>query len=370
MLERGKINSLQAFFLMVTLISPEGLIYLPAISVNAAKQDAWLSGATATLAALPIALLVAGLSLRFPGKNLFEYPELILGKVPGKIIAFLYVLWFIHMETFVFGEFGNFVVTSELPGTPMVVTYIVAALVAAYIARNGLEVLSRFNQLFLPLFLISIFAVIALVTKDLKVIRLLPVYDGGLVPILKGTAPPVSWMGEIVFLAVFIPYLNKPRQAVKVAITATLLNGSLITVAILFPLSLYCPDLAASFLYPTYNAARAISITNFLERLESVFAVLWTIGGFIKVGLLRYAAVLGAAQCLGLRDYRPLALPVGAIVVAGSLLMNQNVTENIAFGAKTWPFYGLTFEMVVPFLLLVVALVRGLGKRTEDQHKQ
>lgn len=88
----------------------------------------------------------------------------------------------------------------------------------------------------------------------------------------------------------------------------------------------------------------------------------------LKVCILRYAAVLGAAQCLGLEDYRPLVLPVGAVVVAGSLLMYQDVAVTTAFVAEVWPLYALTFEAGIPLLLLVVAVARGLGKKDKEVH--
>ncbi len=56
----------------------------------------------------------------------------------------------------------------------------------------------------------------------------------------------------------------------------------------------------------TFNSVRLVSIANFLERLESVVLMAWILGGFIKVGVFYYAAVLGRAQWLGLKDYRSL----------------------------------------------------------------
>lgn len=190
MLESGKINSQQAIWLMITLVVTSAGIYAPVIAVNAARQDAWLSMIAATLAALLIAWLIVGLVLRFPGKTIFEIPELVLGKIPGKIVAFLFALWFIHLEILVFAEFGNFMISTVLPGTPMVVNHVVAAVIIAYIARNGLEVISRFNGIFLPLFMFIVGLLFALSFKEMSAVRLLPVFDYGIAAILKGSAPP------------------------------------------------------------------------------------------------------------------------------------------------------------------------------------
>lgn len=366
MLESGKIDSRQAVWLMITLIVVTAGVYGPGIAVNAARQDAWLSMIFATLSALFIAWLIVSLVLRFPGKTVFEIPELILGKVPGKIIAFLFVLWLIHVEILVFSEFGHFMLSSVLPGTPMVVNHVVAAVMIAYITRNGLEVTSRFNGIFLPVFLFSFALLIALAFKDMAATRLLPVFDEGTAAIIRGSAAPIAWLGEIIVLGAIIPYLNKPGRALRVAVLAIMVSGLIMILYVVYPLAVLGPDLTAALTYPIYNAIRIISIANFLERLEAIPVAIWITGGIIKVCLLRYTAVLGAAQCLGLQDYRPLVLPVGAVVVAGSLLMYQDVAVTAAFVAEVWPFYGLTFEAGIPFLLLAVAMARGLGKKNRE----
>ncbi|MCL6450851.1 MAG: hypothetical protein K6T75_06125 [Acetobacteraceae bacterium] len=71
--------------------------------------------------------------------------------------------------------------------------------------RGGLEVLARFNQLFFPA--AGLLAVVFLLSaKDMRLERVLPLFDAGLVPVLKGAAAPASWLGEIaVFASVTLP---------------------------------------------------------------------------------------------------------------------------------------------------------------------
>lgn len=364
MLEQGKIDSKQAILLMLSMVLPTAILTVPAITVKSAKQDAWLSIIAATLVGLLITMLVVSLSLRFPGKTLFEYAEEILGKVPGKIVGFLYIWWFLHMNALVIREFGVFLVTAMMPDTPIIVFHIVGVAVVAYAVRNGLEVLSRFNQLFIPITVLLVIVFI-LSTKDIKLARLLPVFDAGLIPVLKGAATPASWLGEIVTFAMIIPYLNKPKDAHRVAALAVLLIGFFLTASILEALLIFGPNVTGHWIFPTFNAVRVVSIANFLERLESVIMAGWVLGGFVKVGVFYYAAVLGSAQWLGLRDYRPLVAPVGVILVALSILIHEGIVDLLDFLARVWPPYALiVFEVGIPLVLLIVALARGKGGKS------
>jgi spore germination protein KB len=312
-----------------------------------------------------VARLVASLNLRFPGKTLFEYAEEILGRVPGKIVGILYIWWFLHTNALVLDEFGSFLCIGILPNTPSIVFFIIGAVVAAYAVRSGLEVLGRYTQLFLPLMGL-LFIVFLLSAKYMKVVRLLPVLDTGLAPILKGAAAPASWLGEIVVFSMIIPFLTRPKEAYRVAAQATLFTGFFLLVSVLVSLAVFGPNLTRSLIFPTYNAVRVVSIANFLERMEAAVVTVWMLGGFAKIGVFYYAAVLGSAQLLGLKEYRPLVAPVGVILVALALLC-ENLVVLLDFLARVFPPYSLIlFEAGIPLVLLIVALARGKEARRVD----
>jgi len=369
MLEQGKIEGRQAIALMLSVVLPTAILIVPAVVVKDARQDAWLSVLAATVMALVIVRVVVSLSLRFPGKALCEYAEDILGKVLGKIVCLLYIwLFFLYVGSGTVREFDFFLVTVLMPETPMLAFGITVVAVAAYAIRNGLEVLCRFNWLFIPVTgLLAIIFLLAI--PQMKVARLLPVIDTGLVPIIQSSVEPTMWLGEIVVLAMLIPYLNKPQEAHRVAMLSVLLCGFLLTVSTLEALLVFGPDHTAIWTYPIYNVIRIISIANFLERLESVLVVFWVLGGIVKIGVFYYVAVLGSAQCFGLRDYRPLVLPVGVILLAmNKFMFGENFEETSHYISDVLvPFVLIVFEVGLPLLLLTVALVRGKGMKSKDE---
>jgi spore germination protein KB len=361
MQEQGKIGSMEAILLMMAVVLPTAILPVPAFSVRYAGQDAWLSVLIATLAGLLIARLVVSLSLRFPGKTLFEYTEEILGPAPGKIVGCLYLWWFMHTNALVIREYGAFLISAFMPDTPEIAFHVMAFAVMAYMIRNGLEVLSRFNQLVLPLVLGSLLIVFILTSKDMEIQRLLPAFDTGIASLLKGAATPASWLGEIITLTMLIPSLSKPREAHRIAAIAILLISFFLMASILNALLIFGPYVTASKVFPSFSAVRIVSIANFLERLESVLIAGWVLGGFAKAGAFYYVAALGSAQLLGVKDYRPLVLPVGVIMVALSYVIHEGVVDLLDFLTLVWPPYALSFEVGIPALLLIVALARGKG---------
>lgn len=361
MIKEGKIDSRQAIFLMVTMVLPTAFLFVASVTAHLAGQDGWISILLATFAALLIAWLVVSLGLRFPEKTLFQFVEVILGRWPGKVVAFLYIWWYIHMNAEVLRQYGSLLVAAFMPETPISVFMLLIMAIAAYAVRSGLEVFSRVNQIILPLILVSITFLVILVTPEMNLKRLLPVFEYGAVPVIKGAVMPAAWMGEIVTMTVLIPYLNKAKEAYRIAVTATLITGFFMLFTQLADLAIFGP-ITAAWLFPGLNGIRMIHLANFLERLEAFLMVIWVAGVLVKISVFYWAAALGSAQWLELKEYKPLVLPVGILIYSFSILIHDSILDLFAFLGAFWGPYALTIFIVgIPLILLVVAVIRGQG---------
>jgi len=344
-LDGGKINSRQATLLLVNLILPTGLFFLSSVASHLAGRDAWLSILLATLAGMLIAWMNANLSLRFPGKTLFEFPELILGRWPGRFVTLLYVWWYIHTTAEVLRQFGDFMTNAFLPETPIIVVEIVIMVIVTYAVRNGLEVFARVNDLVFPMIVVSVLIMFVLATKEMDFKRLLPVFvDSGIVPLMKGAVMPAAWMGYVVTMCVLTPHLNKAQEAYKVAVLSNVIFGLFLFLVTIGGITTFGPEISAQWMIPFLSLTRMVNIAKFLSRLEPVIMAVWVAGGAVQISFFHWVGVLGCAQWLGLKDYKPIVLPL--FVVLGTF----------------WGPYSLTlFQVGIPFILLVVAALRGQG---------
>lgn len=364
--EKGKINTVQAILLMVVMVLPTAFLFVTSVTSHLAKQDGWISLLLAIFTAQIIGWVAVSLSLRFPGKTLFQYVELILGRWPGKLAAFLYVLWYIHINGEIIREYGSFLVAAFMPETPISVFMLLILAISAYAVRNGLEVFSRINEIILPLILLMVVVMTILVTQEMDIKRLLPVYvENGPIPIIKAAFMPAAWMSEIVMMVVLTPYLRKTEDAYKVAATATLITGIFLLISFVGGIATFGPEVNAGWLFPDLNKVRMIHLANFLERLEVTVMVVWVAGALVKITVFYWAAVLGSAHWLELRDYRPMVLPVGIILFATSILLHDSILDLFTFLGTTWPPFALTtFQGGFPLLLLLIALLRRKGGKS------
>lgn len=362
MLNEEKISSTQLMFLLVTLVTATSWLFVPAITAAKAGVDGWISLLIpATVYGIMVVLVCAALGLRFPGRTVVEYSEDIVGKFFGKIIGISYTFFFLHTNSVIIREFGDFVDTSFLPETPLIVFNGVIVLISAYAVWNGLEVICRANQFVFPLAVLSLFVIIGLIAKDVELGNLLPVMEKGIKPVLAGALAPSVWRGEVMLLLMFLPYLNSQQEVWKAGMGAVVFIGILLAMDTAVTVGVFGADMVKHFTFPTLYLARYISIAEFIDRVEAVVMILWVSGVFIKSACFYQASAMAAAGWLGLDDYRPLVLPLGAIQLVWSVTLFENPSELVVFFEKSAIPFLFIFEMGIPVLLLIIALVRKKG---------
>ncbi|MGB9866355.1 MAG: GerAB/ArcD/ProY family transporter [Bacillota bacterium] len=357
---QGNISVGQGILLMASLVLPTAIMVMPSITIQYARQDAWVSVLLATVFALLNSLVAVAFIQLFGGMSLFQATGQLLGFLPSKLLGALYLWWLLHTNALIIDEFAAFLCIAIMPDTPFLAFFILAIAVSAYAVWHGLEVLSRFNQLFLPFVLAILVGVFVLLAKEMRLQRILPLLDSSPFDVLRGAAGPLSWMGEIPCLLLLTPHMVKPKQIRLVALGSVLTVCAFMFLVVLLNLLVLGAGPSSLFIFSTYNAIRVVSIANFLERTESVVISMWMLSGFVKIGLFYYAAALGSAHLLGLKDYRPLVAPIG-LVLLGLAMLCRNIVDLMDFIKRVWPPYALVFEAVVPLLLLTVALLKGRG---------
>lgn len=364
-LEYVKISSRQLTLLLFSTLISTTILILPALVIEEAKQDTWLSLILVTVFGILAGLLNVKLGLRFPGQTIIEYSKEITGRFTGTLLGLLYILSLFYLNALIIREFLELLKSEFFPETPMEIFAVVIVLAAAYIIRRGLEVLCRTNEILLPFELFFIIGGIVLIIKDLEFTRLLPVFSGGFLPVLKGAYPATIFFAETNLIAVILPALNIPRQAARSVIAAVITVGFLhaaVSIAVLALLGLETADRFFSVI----DLFRYINVGDIIERQEALVMAIWTGTGLVKIGLYYYCICLASARWAGLRDYRPLVFPIGVLLVLVSIIHFPNITvlkETIVQGVPLL----LSVQVGLPLLLLILAAWRGKGGAAVDK---
>ncbi|TEB16471.1 Spore germination protein YndE [Pelotomaculum sp. FP] len=358
MLEKGKISSIALVFLLIDLVGATAVVFLPALTAKFAGRDAWLVPVISTIPGIVVIMLVTELGRRFPGKTIIEYLQIILGNWPGKAVAVLYIFFFIHTNGVIIRQFGELITTMMMPHTPIVVLHTIFVLLAAYAVRSGLEVIGRLWELTFPWVFILYVILLLFSFQKAEFHRLLPVLENGFKPVLQGSITPSAWRGEVMILAMFLPYLAEPSQGRRMGIWSVIIIGAILIADAVLNTAIFGPSTSRQ-VFPSFTIVNEMVIGGFL-RVDIAIVIIWLVTMLIKIALFYYAAVLGTAQLLNMKDYKPITLPIGVILTALSILSIENSTGIPAYATTGYPPFAYLVELVIPLAVLLIAAGRGL----------
>ena len=364
-LENGRIGSLQFILLMIGFILGSSVVLMPG---QAAGHDAWIAILIGMAEGILFALVYSILGSRFKNKTLIEINEAVYGPILGKLISLAFLGYIFHLGSLVIGNFKDFLSATILPQTPYAVLVILITLVCANAVKNGVEVMARCGQVLVPIITGFFIITVIFLMKDINLKNLQPILEVPLKDLLMAAHGAASFpFAETVVFIMLIPYLKKNQGALLIVVKGLLLGGTLL-VLVAIRNSSVLGTLAGIYNYQNFQTDRLINVGHLLTRLEILTVIAMVTMGFIKIAVLLFGTVLGSAQLLGLRSYRPLVVPIAILMMILSLINFKSVTENIAFAQQLYPIFAMPFEIGIPLLTLLVAVIRKLPPEVSGEN--
>ncbi|OLO42916.1 spore gernimation protein [Alkalihalophilus pseudofirmus] len=365
-MEKGKISSAQMAIMMHPTIVATGLLLVPSITALKAGRDMWISPIWGSLIGFLVVFIAYQLHKHFPKETIIEYSEHIVGRIPGKVIGFLYLFFYLHVNGIILREYAEFIMGIFLLKTPPLVIMGSMTIVCAFAVRGGLEVVARTAQLFLPVVILLWLLIIIFLTPDLDPTKMLPIFEKGIIPSILGAAAPTAWFSEYLLIAFMLPYVTDKEKG--------LLWGNLSVLSVVFILVLtnlsalfLFGEITSDLLYPVMNAGKYIKVAEFFTHLESIIMSIWILGTFIKISVFYYALALGTAQWLKLSEYKFVVLPLGFLLVTVAIWSAPNLIDLKSFLGTSSVFYLLSIQVVLPFFLLLTVFLRKKVKQKQKR---
>ncbi|OAT81275.1 GerAB/ArcD/ProY family transporter [Desulfotomaculum copahuensis] len=364
-LEKGRINSRQLAFLIITTVISTADIYQPALVARAAGRDAWIAVIMATAAGIGIWFLCAALARRFPRETVIQYSRRVLGPWAGGAAGLAFIIFFFFTSASTTRMLSDIMNSAYMPATPLAVFSLSLLVVGAYTVLAGVEVLGRVNELLLPLGMATLLFVGAASLPGADFNRFLPVLENGPGPVGWAAVMLAGYLGEAVIILMLFPYIVDQEKTTAAGARAVAAVGAALQVGVL-AIALFGPGVTADLTFPALEMVRRIKLGDLITNLDILMMMVWVGGVYLKLSTIYYVTVLGLAQWLGLRDYRPLVAPLGVCMAAFSVFAYHGIDDYTAMLTDVFPGYTFVYELVLPLLLLLAAAWRGLGKKESN----
>ena len=371
-MEKAKVSAIQLFALMFLFEMGTALVVSYGIG---AKRDAWLAILLASGAGIVLFFIHYSLFRQYPNLPLTGYARKIFGKYPGWIIGLLYILYFLYIAARNLREFGDILLTSTLPETPLLAILILFVLAICYVLSLGIEVLARTAEIFIIVlvFIGFIGNLLVFLSGNLDIRNLQPFLENGWKPILTTVFPlSISFpFGEMIVFTMLLPYLNRPESVKKVWLSALISSGFALSWTTSLDIAVLGVEQVERSTFPLLSTIGKVNLMEFLQRLDAIVVLTLLITVFFKASIFFYSAVIGIVDLFKLKNHQQVVFPVGVILIFLSMVIASDFAEHMEEGLVITGYYlHIPFLMIIPLLMLVVSLIRNRFQKAKDKNSK
>jgi spore germination protein KB len=367
-MEKAKISPIQLFSLIYLFELGSAIVVAVGIS---AKKDAWIAILLGLIGGIFLFFIYRYLYLQYPATTLTGYAKKIFGNYLGSLIGLFYIIYFLNISMRVLRDFGDLLLASTLPKTPLLPINMLMILAVSYVLFHGIEVLGRTAEVFIVILLFLGISgnLLIHISGNVNYNHLMPVFAEGWKPIVTTTFPETLAIpfGEVIVFTMLLPYLNKQKMITKTVLSAMILSGLTLSYTLALNVAVLGVDQVGRSTFPLLATIGMVNIAEFLQRLDVIVVFTLIIGGFFKIAIFFYAGLIGIVDLFQFKSHTKMILPVAIIVSYGSMAIASNFIEHIEEGLKIFAQSAhITFQMIIPLLMLIITIIR---KRLESKEK-
>ena len=363
-IDKSRIQGTQFMMAIACFIQASSLLtsFLSAIT----HQDSWLVVLIGIIVCLPLIWLFRCLMVRFPDRNLLQILEDVYGKAPGKILGLAYIWFFLTLCSINLIDLGDFTKLVIMRRTPSVVLILLCVLVSSMAVRRGAKLVTRYSTLFVAVAMFILLLSIGLVFNIADMENFFPMFEYPAKRYIQGTHIIATIpFGELVAFLMIHPCVKMTRRETTKYLFTVFGLGAFTVLSVLMRDIAVLDNTLALFTLPNLITLQLVNFGMSLSRVEILFMVVLIMLLFFKITLLYYVTMMSIAQLLHVKAYRYLVLALGILLVAYGLTLYPSPVEHAASAQQITPILWSVFEIFIPLVTLLVAIIRKLP-RTEE----
>lgn len=302
--EKTGIGSALLFNIMFSSLFGYGVISSPFVAAKYMGSNGYLGIILALPLTIPVVLSAVRLDKRFPGKSIIEYSPLVCGKILGKGIAFLFLLFLLLITAWATRQISELDNVYFLNRTPLWAIVILVLFSSAYIAYKGIEAITRLAAFIFPVAAVFIFLAAAFSFQGFKLDNVRPVFYTQGLQLPLGAVQMFYVFFPLAALFMFYPYLTERRKGFKAVFAAVLLASTAILIFVVSGIGTYGAAGVIRYSWPVLDLTRKANLPFILQSFGLFFAVTYFSQISLAIAGLYYSLALATTQLLGILNYK------------------------------------------------------------------
>lgn len=284
-------------------------------------------------------------SVKYPEQDFLQHAFL-KSKTLGVILSLSYGVYFLYVSCRNIEIFSYFLKNQFLDFLPTPVLIIALGAVAVYGAKMGIQALARTAAVGVFLFGILFIVIIFSVTGEIDIFNIqlaTPVAENTARAFFKDVSDKIGRSDELVALPFLLGYTrNRKKRA-----TISYIGIKLAVMEIMVFYSVMILGEYASNLSQPFYTLSTYAKTSVIERFDSIYMCVWTMGSVIKSAILIY---LGAKCFENLRISRPYLISGGVPIAVAVIFSALSRYDSVIFRSPATVVV-ILLSTVIPLLL-------------------
>lgn len=357
----------QVFFLTLPLLLIMGHFFLVPIYLDWAGRDAWIGIMAGLAAGFSLFAAMGKLQERLYGKTLVEWALWRLGPVWGRAVTLPFIFYMLILSVTSLYGVSIFIGSVFFMSHPQWVITVTFVLVLLVMTHQGIEVIARVCEWVLLYNIVSGILVSLALHHKKEYSKLLPMLEHGWQPVWPVMLLVLAVLSEMIVLLMVHVRRSTPDSYSPLKMYMILFGACVIILpsTTTGPVVIFGEEQARQLTFPVESTVRLISV-GFIERFDIYGLTIMTVSTLLRLSLLHYAASVGCAQWLSVKNYRHINVPLGAAVTWASLKVFDNYAELLHFFRTYYP-YGVAAGGIILLLWARLGLLaKGRGNLQTD----
>lgn len=351
---KNKISGIQLFLILIHSQIGVGIITLVNEVHVKARSDSWISVIISGIAIQIVIIIFWSLVRRFPGKNLFEIIEIVLGKFIGKIIVFFYCLFFISTGAILFAKYTIILKSWMLPLTPKSILIGALSIITVYLAIDNLQVISRFFILASSVLLVFLgFVIFSL--KDANYTYIMPIGVHGVKNILKGAVVTSLSFQGFEYALFFAPFVKMKKNTIIKTMTWTNVFVTLFYTFVVLATQLFFSSNELELVpEPIFYLVKSFSF-KVIERPDLIFISLWLVLVVTSSVVLFFMTSFATTALFNVKNRTPFVyITVSFSFFLSLLLYGEELIDRFT---EIFQMFFLAFSISIPIIVFCLSLI-------------
>ncbi|MFA9458247.1 GerAB/ArcD/ProY family transporter [Halalkalibacter sp. AB-rgal2] len=359
-MENRELTVLQLIVILVSTNIGVGMLAFPrfvALKAETASISATVFGSMIALIGI---MSIAYLGKVYDNKTFVGYSREILGEKLGAFFIIIIILFFIIITGLELRQFGEVIIGSLLPKTPIYVPMMMIAFICMLASLHSVNVFAYIHLFYIAFTVAPIIFILLVATTEIDWIYIQPLlgnettWDG----FMTGGFVVTKVLLNFFVISMVIPFMRQPNKAVLASFVGWIIVTILYTLAMFFTLAVFGSTELENLMWPILVLGRLVRIpAEVFQRLDALLLVAWMFAVFTTLYSTFYFSVRASTELfLGFRQRIVAALLFG-IILAISLLP-KDVYEMYEV-IKVVSSIGLFLIIGYPLFLLFIRKVKG-----------